>query len=238
MPRHHRIPLALALAGMLLGGAGCASTYQVKVDAMRRPAPDGKAVESYQICNKSPVVESDSLRYREAAAQVKTALSANGLFEAPNADAADMIVEIDYGVTPARVKYEDVDVPVLAASQVGPPPGAVPPVNSDGSQRDDGIGERNGREVVGSETVARPVVVCEKYISVAGRENKPVAEGCPPAELWRVHVSIEDESRDLRDYLPLLTSVAMDQIGKETNGEKIATLDSRDESIQFIRRGL
>jgi hypothetical protein len=238
MSRHHRIPLALALAATLLLWTGCASTYQVKVDAMRRPAPDGKAVESYQISNKNPMVEADSLRYREAAAQVKTALSANGLFEAPDASAADMIVEIDYGVTPVRVKYEDIDVPVVANSPVGPPPGALPPVMNDGSLRADGVGERNGREVVGSETVSRPVAVCEKYISVAGRENKPAAEGCPPVELWRVHVSIEDESRDLRDYLPLLTSVAMDQIGKETNGETIATLDSRDESIQFIRRGM
>jgi len=216
--------------------AGCASTYEVKVDAVRRPSPEARNLSSYQIRSSNPGVDPQSLRYKEAAKHVKTALSASGLFEAPVAASADLIVEIDYGVEPPHEKLEEIEVPVIEEVPVGPPRNEAAALNSDGSPVNSS-GERNARECVGSAAATRRVVVCEKYMSVSGRQNKAAVEGQPPAELWRVHVSIEDESKDLRDYLPILASVAMDQVGKDTFGGQLETLSGKDEAIRFIKRG-
>ncbi|HVS53523.1 MAG TPA: hypothetical protein VHD62_14305 [Opitutaceae bacterium] len=236
---HPKILLARALALLVVFAAGgCASNYAVKVDAVRRADPTGQKYSSYRIHPKNAALDPESLRYKDAAQHVKTALSANGLFEAPTPASADLIVEIDYGVEAPRERVEEVEVPVLNAAS---DPGVLQPApmrNADGSYRAD---MPNGELACdGGETMleTRRVTVCEKYISVDGRENRAAAEGQPPAELWRVHVSIEDESRDLRAYLPMLLSVAMDEIGKDTDGGQVVTLSEKDEAIQFIKRGM
>jgi hypothetical protein len=239
-PREPIFRRAFAGAALLaaLSWAGCASTYTVKVDAMRSVAPAGKKFSSYQIKPASAALDAQSLRFREAAQQVKTALSASGLFEAPAPATADMIVEVDYGLEPPRVKLEEVDVQTIdgVAEVASATPAAAR--NSDGSYRADMPDGRTACDGGETETELRPVVVCEKYISVTGRENGAVADGRPASELWRVHVSIEDESRDLRDYLPVLLSVAMDQIGQDTGGGQTVTLSEQDEAVRFIRRGM
>jgi hypothetical protein len=78
----------------------------------------------------------------------------------------------------------------------------------------------------------------EKHLSICARENPPPGGDHPPADLWQVHVSIDDESDDLRGQLPVLASVAMDYIGHTTSRPEARTLRSDDEAIQFIRKGL
>jgi hypothetical protein len=94
------------------------------------------------------------------------------------------------------------------------------------------------RELVGYAEVERRVIVREKHLSISGRENKPPVAGRPPEEIWRVDVTIADEKGDLRSYLPLLASVAMDMIGRNTHGTVTLSLRSDDEAIRFIRKGL
>ena len=71
--------LSFALAGLVL--AGCASSTQVKVDSLAKP--NAEPAVSYEIKNRNPLVADDSLRYKEAAGFVKTALSGKGMYEAP-----------------------------------------------------------------------------------------------------------------------------------------------------------
>jgi hypothetical protein len=240
VPRKPIFRRALAGAAILaaLCWAGCASSYTVKVDAMRAPVPAEKKISSYQIRPANAALEPQGLRYREAVQQVKTALSASGLFEAPTSATADMIVEIDYGMEPPRMKLEEVDLQKIDGVAAAASAQAAPVRNSDGSYRADMPDGRTACDGGETEPELRPVVVCEKYMSVTGRENHAAADGRPAPELWRVHVSIEDESRDLRDYLPVLLSVAMDEIGKDTGGGQTVTLSEQDEAIRFIKRGM
>src|SRR4051812_19271998 len=73
-----------AVAGRILflcGGAalllaGCATTHEVRIDSLAKP--NAEASISYEIKNRNPLVADDSLRYKEAAGMVKTALSGKG----------------------------------------------------------------------------------------------------------------------------------------------------------------
>ena len=211
-----RLALALFAAGCLAGGC---STYEVKLDSVSRANPPAADHTSYTIQNKNPAVATDSLRYQEATRRIKTALSSRGLWEAPDPSAADMIVELDYAIEPAHAIYKAVEVPVY-----------VPTCPA--------VGQMPARGLVGYDHAAIPVIVREKHLSVSCRENAPAVEGRPAADLWRISVRIEDERTDLRECLPILAAVVMDQIGRTSDGATIKQVGQNDPMVAFIKKGL
>src|SRR3954467_14983453 len=96
----------------------CNSTYRVKVDAMAKP--DSEQSIAYQITTNNPDLDPESLRFKEAERFVKTALSGKGLYEAPKPEMADMVVNLDYGISPPKVTLELRREPIFATL-----PGAV-----------------------------------------------------------------------------------------------------------------
>jgi hypothetical protein len=220
--------------------AGCAtSSYEVKVDAITKPVAATEA-QSYRIKSKDPKLGEENLRYREAAGFVRTALSGKGLYEAHSEDKADMIVELDYGVDAARTKLENVSVPVYAQRGGGVRYDPVPVVDSRGntSLRTVAVYEPPRNELVGYDDVPRQVTVYEKYLRLSARENKPASEGRPPSELWSVQVSAEDESKDLRKYLPVMASASIDYIGKDSTSQQVVKVREGSPGVEFIRRGM
>jgi len=195
------------------------ATYDVKLDSVSRANPPAADHTSYTIQNKNPSVATDSLRYQEAARRIRTALSSRGLWEAPNPSAADLIVELEYAIEPAHTIYQTVEVPVYLVA-------------------DRGVGQMPGREFVGYENEARPVVVREKHLSISCRENEPAVEGRPASDLWRISASIEDERTDLRECLPVLAAVVMDQIGKTSDGATVKRVGQNDPAVAFIKKGI
>lgn len=233
----HR-PLLLPALAILLGG--CTTTYQVQVDAIAQATPAAASAQSYEIRSTNPRIDEDSLRYKEVAAYVKTALSGKGMYEAPPGTKADVVVNVDYGMEPPRVKYETETYPIFA--QVG---GGVRYVQVP-------LTDRNGRvigfqtvavydpprtEIIGYEEQVKPVIVYEKYLKISARENAETAEGRAP-EVWSVNVSAEDESKDIRKYLPILASATADYIGTNTQEQKPVRIKEGDEVVGFIKKGL
>ncbi|MEO7412025.1 MAG: hypothetical protein ABIZ81_01595 [Opitutaceae bacterium] len=229
--------LSLALTGAF---AGCNSTY-VKVDAVARAEAE-KSI-AYQIGTSNPQLEVDSLRYKEAERYVKTALSGKGLYEAPNAEMADMVVNLDYGVSPPRVTREVRSEPIFREE-----PGAT-------STEQVQVGtDAKGNPIYGTITVRGPstmkyvgdrqyvvmVVTYEKYLRLSAREAKSAGEGRPPAEIWTVDVSTSGENRDLRKALPALAAATIEYVGKDTRGEKTIKLKDGDKNgpIAFVKKGL
>ena len=182
----------------------------------------------------------DNLRYKEAADFVKTALSGKGLYEAPTTDTADMIVELDYGVEAPRTRIERVSVPVYAQVGGGVRYEQVPTTNSRGitSTRTVAVYEPPRTELVGFDEVPREVTIYEKYIRITARENKTAAEGKPPTQLWSIHSSTEDESKDLRKYLPIMASATVEYIGKDSTAGKDVKVRVPSPTVDFIKKGM
>lgn len=228
----------LAAGALLLGG--CTTTYQVQVDAIAQATPAAAAAQSYEIKSTDPRIDEDSLRYKEVATYVKTALSGKGMYEAPPGAKADVVVNVDYGMEPPRVKYETETYPIFA--QVG---GGVRYVQVP-------VTDRNGRiigyqtvavydpprtEIIGYEEQVKPVIVYEKYLKISARENTEATEG-RATEVWSVNVSAEDESKDIRKYLPILASATADYIGTNTQEQKPVKIKEDDEVVGFIKKGM
>lgn len=228
---------ALALLGL---ASGCAtSTHAVKVDAISKPVPAADA-QSYKLKSKNPALGEENLRYKEAADYVRTALSGKGLYEAPSEDKADMIVELDYGMDAPRTKTERVSVPIYAQVGGGVRYETVPVTDARGntSYRTVAVYEPPRSELLGYDEVPRQVTIYEKYLKITARENKASNEGRPPAELWSVQASAEDESKDLRKYLPIMASATVEYIGRDSNHQTIVKVKENGDEVSFIRRGL
>jgi hypothetical protein len=232
-------PLIAAIAGVALFATGCVNSYELKVDSLAKPKAE-EAV-SYKIVNKNPAVPDDSLRYKEAAGFVRTALSGKGLYEASDAEKADLVVALDYGVGPPLSRRETVSEPVYVQL-----PGQIR------VERVQVGTDRNGNPVYQSVTVQDPprtefagyreyivtVTVYEKFLRLNAAENKPAAEGRPPAEIWTVDVTSEGESKDIRKALPILAAASIDYVGKDSKGQKTIRIKDTDKDVAFIRKGM
>lgn len=225
-PNAFSFVIATTVLALLPLGAGCASrSYKVRVNAIAHSSP-AAAAASYRIRNKNPAVDDRSLRYQEATRHIRTALSAQGMYEAPTSQMADMIVEVDYGIEAPRVKYNVYQVPVFGRKSGEGNPGLAESLDA------------STKELLGYQPESFPVIVREKRLSVCARANRPPTESRPAEEYWRVDVAIEDKSHDLRGYLPILASAAMDHIGRNTDGEATTVLNSEDDAVQFVNKGM
>jgi len=234
--------LTLALAALFF--SACQNSYDMKVDALTRPKSASAAQEkvSYRIRNRNPGVEEDSLRYKEAVGFVKTALSGKGMYEAPAGQPADMVVDLDYGISAPKARREMVSEPVYADV-----PGRTIVETVQVGQRADGspiyqqvvTQEPSSTEYVGDRQYPVIVITYEKHLRLSARANQPAVEGQPAPEIWTVDVTSEGESHDLRKYLPALTAATIDYIGTDTRGQKSITLkDKKDGAVAFVKKGL
>ena len=220
MPRHVSSAGPVLFATVLLA-AGCStSTYEMKLDAIAKPG--ATEAQSYRIKSKNSNLGEESLRYKEAAELVKTALSGNGMYEAASDTTADVIVELDYGIDSPRTRMERVRVRVYSQAS-GAHGGAV---------------RLPQAEYVGYYDEMRLVTTYEKYLRLTARENKSASEGKPPAELWNVQVSAEDQSHDLRKYLPLMIAASVDYIDADTGRQKVVKVRDPSPGLEFIQRGI
>jgi hypothetical protein len=234
-----RLLLPLVLAAALSWVSGCQSTYQVKIDAISKPGVAG--AQSYRIRYKNGSIPGEeSLREKEAADFVRTALSGKGFYEAPNAAAADLVIEIDFGIENPRTKMEDNSVPIYAQVGGGIRYETVPVTTSDGrtALRTVAVHQPPRTELVGYQNMAVPVTTYEKYLNLKARENKAREEGAPPTEVWNVRVSSVDESDDLRKYLPILASASIDYIGVDSTSQQTVKVRDGDSGVSFVRKGL
>ena len=226
------------LTGSLLVGA-CANSYEIKVDSLAKPKAE-EAI-SYRIHSANPEIAEDSLRHQEAVGFVRTALSGKGMYETTDAEKADLVVDLDYGVGPPQTHRETVSEPVYITF-----PGEVR------TERVQVGTDRNGNpiyqtvtrqdpphtELVGYRDVVVTTVVYEKHLRLSARENKPAAEGRPPAEIWTVDVTSEGETHDLRKTLPVLAAATIDYVGKDSHGQKVISLKDTDKDIAFVKKGM
>ena len=239
-------PAALA-ALFALGLAGCdaSKTYTVQVDAIAAPTEVGKpapAAQSYHIRSQNPKLDESSLRYKEVADYVRTALSGKGMYEAPSPDRADVIIDIDYGMDAPRIKFETISKPVVVdvAGNVREEVEYIrdPSTGNIVGQRLVTIQEPDRHEFMGMSEAMKPVIIYEKYLKLSARANEEAVEGRAPPEVWSVNVSAEDNSQELRKYIPILASATADYVGTNTKESKPVKISEDDEVVAFVKKGM
>ncbi len=237
--RHWKLLKALGMAGaaaFLMGG--CASTYTFKVDAINNPEVED--LYSYKIVSTDPEISEDDLEFQEAAEYIKTALSAKGMYEAPDAEHADMIIDLSYGVGEPQIDFKTYSQPVYATTGGGYSTVVTPVVDSKGNVRyvTSTVYHPPRVEMVGMEEKVVPITVYEKFIRLTSRDNTQVDESEGPVQAWSIYVKNKDESDDLRKYLPLMAAAAIEYVGENTETQQEIKVKEGDEEVSFVKAGL
>ena len=204
--------------------SGCATPYSFKVDAINNPETGGH--ESFTLVSSNAEIGEEDLQFKEVARYVKTALSGNGLYEAPDAEHADMIVDIAYGISDSKIDFKTVSVPAYQAHVVDP--------------RDPSGAQGNGRRrlTVVIEQKVIPITVHEKYLRLTARDNSSREFNEAPAQIWTIYIKHKDEDDDLRKFIPLMAAAAVDYIGENTENQKEIKLKETDDVVAFVREGM
>jgi hypothetical protein len=238
--RLSRIFNAALSLGCLVMLAGCGSTYRFKVDAVKNPdiAEENK---SYRLVSANPEMDSEDLRFKEASAYVKTALSSKGMYEAPPGTEADMVIEVDFGMEEPRTEMRTISVPIYVS--VRSPPRLVrvqvrDPKTGEMRTVEMMVEDPPQQQLAGFEERIITVTVYEKYIRITAREASGGEGDRPPREIWSVYVKNEDESDNLREYVPLMVSAAMDSVDENSSSAKEVVLNDSDERVTFVKKGM
>ena len=227
---------AIVIASILLGG--CATTYTFKVDAINNP--EVEELYSYKIISSNPELKEEDLEFQEAADYIRTVLSSKGMYEAPDAEHADMIIDLAYGIGEPQIDFKTYSQPVYAVTGGGYSTVATPVVDSKGNVRyvTTTIYHPPRVEMVGMEEKVVPITVYEKFIRLTARDNTQTNEDEGPVQAWSIYVKNKDESDDLRKYLPLMAAAAIPYIGENTDSQQEIKVKEGDEEISFVKAGM
>jgi hypothetical protein len=201
------------LAAAVFVLSGCQTVHEVVVDAIsNKEKPMGT---SYQLEVHDPNGGVDKGLGVQAVTDIKDALAARGLFEAPPNTKPDMVIDFEFGVGPGQIKILRHATPIVLAGMIEPSP---------------------------EEYADKPVMVFEKYITLSAREPVPeeaaAGRGRPARrgdELWNLHVSVEDQKKELASYLPVLASVSIDYMGENSLKEKRIPVKAEDAAASLHR---
>jgi hypothetical protein len=99
------LPLALSLL------AGCNNTYTLQVESVHHPETgidlDAKSYVVTSVIDTSSI-PGGKLHKQEVARIVADALAVRGMYQAPSAERADVIVEIAYGIGPHKIQVSEI----------------------------------------------------------------------------------------------------------------------------------
>lgn len=229
--------LYLCLTAVFLGG--CATPYTFKVDAINNPEIEGHL--SFKMVSSNAAIDESDLQYKEVAEYVKTTLSAQGMYEAPTVESADMIVDVAYGIGEPEIDFKTYTAPVYMVRGGFYETRVVPVVDKDTGKvymQTLQIYVPPMREVVDFEERVMPITTYEKYLRLTSRDNREGNEDIGPAQVWSIYVKNKDESNDLRKYLPLLAAAAVPYVGANTGEQEEIKVKETDESVAFIKQGM
>ncbi|HVZ64685.1 MAG TPA: hypothetical protein VG936_08955 [Lacunisphaera sp.] len=208
-----RVWVCAGLAALLGVFAGCQTVHDVTIDAISNQSkPMGS---SYRLVVHDPTGGVDKELAATAVTAIEDALAARGLYEAPAGVAPDVVIDYQYGVGPGEIKIVRAPPAIMNSGGIG--------------IQDVDYGDK-------------PIIVFEKFISLSAREPVPAEAGGRASatkrgeEVWNLHVSIEDEKKELASYLPVLASVSVDYMGANSVEEKHVVVKAGDAVENLHRR--
>lgn len=216
------------LAAITLAAAGCASQYQFAVEAIKQ-AGTALPQRSYRLVDARPEARPGDLRFARVAQDVQAALSSRGMFAAPEHTTPELIIEVDFGISP----------PITKTGRRREPFFMELPASAMGNMQSREVGGTRVAQpqYMGEREVPYVVTTYRKFFRLTARESESAVAGASPRQVWSVLVTNEDSSDDLRGYTRLMVAAAMDHIGKDLPQGQHVVMTRQDGRVAFVAQG-
>ncbi len=226
------------LAPALLLVSGCATRYELRVDALSAAEAPGRGL-TYVLASETAGVAEDDLFFKEVARHLHAVLTGLGYQPAPAGAAADLRIGVGAYLSAPLLRTETTTEPVFVETWGHSHVVRVPVLDEQG---------RVVRYVTASywspprTTLAgtvqrdRQVTVFDKVLRLSARPLR--ADGSTGPEAWVVSVALRGTDTDYRAALPYLLVAARPWIGRRTEGEERILLRKDAPEVQQFRASL
>lgn len=214
------VHMLVLIAAVLGACAACTPSVDVRVSALNDGGP--RLIGSYAVEAASAELRERELLFREIAAQVELAMDDNGYTRVPVAEEADLILEIEYGVSGPLVELERAPT---SSVRIGV-----------------GHGFRYGHGFYGPffhpsygvrYTSPRTRYVADDRYRTRLRLEATEVNGAGSAPRWELSASATTKTDDLRAVMPFLVYASRNYIGDRT--EQAITVKIRVDEPRVAR---
>jgi hypothetical protein len=237
-----RIILHSLMFGLLaMGMTGCATRYQVRVDALSTgegvPVAGGGRV-SYTLASAIPEVKETDLFFKELSRHLTPVLADSNFVAAAEGAAADVQITVNAYISDPMVETQTYSDPVPVDYGYRMHYYRVPVIDRNGRVVRYYYSGYYGPRYYGTAWVerSRQVTVFDKVLKLSA--SRIAADGSAADELWTISLSLRDGGTDYRAALPFLMVAARPYIGRRTEGEILVTIPADDPRITTYGAGL
>lgn len=235
-----QISQAVLFGILVLGLSGCATRYQVKLDALGtgEGVPTYGGAVTYVLVSNSAEVKENDLFFKELVRHLTPALLDNGFLPAAEGETADIQIGVDAYISDPMVETQTYTDTVHIDYGFRPYYYRVPVRNKAGQVVGFHYAASYGHAGYGTGWVERDrqVTVFDKVLKLSAM--RMLEDGSLSDELWMLKVSMRDQGTDFRASMPFLMVAAKPYIGRRTEGEIVITLKGDDPQITTYGAGL
>ncbi|GEM_PF-1358476 len=219
--------LSFFLLVLALLGGGCASSLQVRVDAINDPA-SMPPVRTYTLVSGSPDIDATSLQFRSHAALVRAALERKGYFAVGADENPALQIALSYGIGQPVSRTVTYSTPVYAEVGGGRVHTVTKSTDSTGksSTTTRTIVVPSRYERVGNDITTSTYTYYPKYLIISARLADQL-DGTAP-EVWSASATLQSLSDDTRDDIPRLLIALEPYLGENTDRVVTVKLVARD----------
>lgn len=231
-----RILFPIAL-GLVLFLSGCATRYQVRLDALSaRDSRLAAAGQTYTLVDRSPGSEDNELFFGEVARHLHPVLEKAGYEPAPEGGTADLRIAVKAYLSEPLVETRSFSEPIYYDY-----PGRsylirIPVVDKDGKFMHYSYSRYWSpprTRIAGYVDRDRQMTVYDKILKLSARETGP--DGGTGDEVWSLSVALRSESTDYRAALPIMLVAAEPYIGRRTEGEETVVIREDSPELEAYR---
>lgn len=224
--------------GVALLLAACESSTLSIPAVPSTPAPGSVP---YHLLSVEPAGPAEAAQHRQIVGFVRAALAAGGMHEVARADAAEVVVSLDYSVGPPHQGPVSETEPLYEVT-----PGKMVDqsvavgINTAGNTIYEmrKVKEPDVVTYHGERPVAYLRTVYEKRLRLTARSLDEIAAARPARELWSIELLAEGPNRTLRKMLPVLTGPGRPYLGKAAAGPAILRINDDTGAIESIESSL
>jgi hypothetical protein len=206
---------AAMMMAILVLSCSTTKTMVLQIDSIGKAQYE--AERSYIFMPTDKDVKSGDLRFMEYAAYIEKALAWKGYRKASNADEANIIIYVTYGVGEPKEHSYAYSVPLYGI--INPPKliGNPPPVSPGTPPGNPPFGSYNPvYGIVGSTTKYDSYTTYFRYCKIEAFDLKLLRESGVERQLWSTIITSTGKSDDLRQAMPYMIAGAKDYIATDT----------------------
>jgi hypothetical protein len=213
-----RIYSLATIATLAIFMGGCATYYEVDVDALSNPNAPVPGF-SYEIVPLNPSLRTNTEQFLRARQLVRKALTTVGMYEVQEGDPADVTIGIDFGVGMRQAG-------TITTGMNSPINNGIGPVTS--------VAGIPTRPMVSTTPSTYTSYNFRKYLSIVASTEGSVAG--TRTELWRVDVALVDKGDNIEYYLPILAGVASEYMATDTGEKTTVHVSGDDEMVHWVQQ--